>query len=106
MSCSSSSSRLRGGLYGCRIGPAAEADGDAVPPIDDVDQQGELHLFFFREVRFQRVVSVVERVAFGETCERLGPAERRAFAIRIARRFAPGRQQVDALFGFAAVARE
>ena len=44
-------------------------------------------------------------MSFGEPRQRLGPAERGAFAIGIARGLAPGRQQVDALFGLAFRAR-
>src|SRR5262245_54946650 len=40
-----------------------------------------------------------EHMSSGQPRQRLGPAERGAFAVRIARGFAPGRQQVDALLG-------
>ena len=49
----------------------------------------------------QGFVGALVRMSFGEPRQRLGPAERGAFAIGIARGLAPGGQQVDALLGLA-----
>jgi hypothetical protein len=43
-------------------------------------------------------------MAFREPRQRLGPAQRGPLPLRVARRFAPGRQQVDALLGLASAA--
>ena len=45
-----------GGLHGCRIGPSAETDRDAVPSVDDIDDQGELDLILRGEVGPERFV--------------------------------------------------
>ena len=50
--------------------------------------------------RLQSFVGALVRMSFAEPRQRLGPAERGAFAVGIARGLAPGRQQVDALLGF------
>ena len=54
-----------------------------------------------RELGLQGFVGAFVRMPFGEPRQRLGPAERGALAIGIARGLAPGRQQVDALLGLA-----
>ncbi len=56
------------------------------------------------ELRLQGFVGALVRMSFGEPRQRLGPAERGALTIGIARGLAPGRQQVDALLGSSAAA--
>src|ERR1700735_119543 len=98
ISClSSSSTPLGGRLYVCRIRKAAEAYSDAIPSIDNVDEQCELDLLFLCEMSLQGFVGALLRVAFGESRQGLGPAERGTFPIGIAGSFAPGGSQIDAL---------
>jgi hypothetical protein len=44
-------------------------------------------------------------MAFGQPGQRIGPAERGPLALGIARRLAPGREEIEALFGLAFRAR-
>src|SRR6516225_10230273 len=75
-----------------------------VPAIDDVDHERELHLFLVAELSLERIVGVFMGMAFREPRQRLGPAQRGPLPLGIARRFAPGWQQVDALLGLAPAA--
>ena len=93
------------GLYRSRIGKQAETDRDAVPAIDDIDHQRELDLLLLGELGLQGFTGTFQLVSFGEPRQRLGPAERGAFAIGIAGGLPPGRQQVDALLGLSFRAR-
>ena len=61
----------------------------------------ELHLFLVAELGLERIVGAFVGMAFREPRQRLGPAQRGPLPFRVARRFAPGRQQVDALLGLA-----
>ena len=95
----------RHGLCFSRIDKLAEADRDAVPAVDDVDHQGELDLLFLGELSLQGFAGAFQLVAFGEPRQGLGPAERGAFAVGVARSLAPGREQIDALLGLALLTR-
>src|SRR5581483_11343637 len=86
--------RLDGLCLG-RIDEHAEPDREAVPSVDDVDHERQLDLLLQGEVGLQRLVGALPVVAFAEPRQCLGPGERGALAIAIARGLAPRRQQVD-----------
>src|SRR5262249_37529864 len=89
---------------GCRFHPRAETNREPVPAIDDVDHERELHLFLVAELGAERSVGAFMGMAFREPRQRFGPAQCGPLPLRVARRFAPGRQQVDALLGLALAA--
>jgi len=95
---------LRSGLHVRRIDPAAESEREPVPAIDDVDDQRERETLLLRELELQRLVGGLVCRSFGQPRQGFGPAECGAFPVGIAGRIAPGRQQIDALLGFAVLA--
>src|SRR5262249_35627370 len=96
--------RSRRRFGGRRFQPCAETNREPVPAIDDVDHEREIHLVLVAELGLERTVGAFVVMAFREPRQRLGPAQRGPLPLRVARRFAPGRKQVDALVGLAPAA--
>jgi hypothetical protein len=63
-------------LYGRWIDKSAEAHRNAVPAVDDIDQQCELDLLLLGEVSVQGLIGTFVLVSFGKPSQCLGPAER------------------------------
>jgi hypothetical protein len=84
----------------CRIGEEAKSNRDAVPSVDDVNRNGKPNLLLLGKMRSQGFIRARTLPTLGKAGQGVGPRERSAFAIGIARSFVPCRQQVDALLGF------
>ena len=95
----------RGSLGSLHRRHRAEGDGKPVPGVDGRDQHGQVHRLGLRELRADLGIDVVGRMRFGDQRHGFGPGERRAFALAIDRRFAPGVQEIEPLLGLSALAR-
>src|SRR5690606_4798313 len=91
--------RRLGRLVAADLG--TEGDAEAVPAVDGDDREGEVDQFFFAEVFAYGVVDVVRHTVYAESGQRLGPLQRRTFAIAVERRFAPGIEQIKPLLRLA-----
>src|SRR6185437_11679857 len=74
---------------------------DAVPSVNGDDGKRERDDFRFGEMSFHFFEGLIRYVRFGNESERFSPREGGSFALGIKRRFAPGVEFVETLFGFA-----
>src|SRR5690348_87542 len=96
-----------GGSCRLRSGRRHRAEGDRkpVPRVDGSDQDGQVHSLRFGEVLAELLIGIIGRMRFGDPRHRLGPGQRRSFAISVNRRLAPGVQEIKSLLGFAMLTR-
>src|SRR6185295_19379039 len=92
----------RAGTSLVTAGHRAERDGQAIPAVNGYDRQRKIDQLGFGELFSHALVQLVWDVVLGDERERLGPFERSSFTLGIERRFTPGREPVETLFGFAA----
>src|SRR5581483_12033991 len=79
----------------------AERDREAVPGVDGCDQHREVDGLGLGEMRTNLLIDILRRVGVGYQRHRLRPGERRALAIGVGGRLAPGVQQIEPLLGLA-----
>src|SRR5581483_5774578 len=83
----------------------AERDRKPVPRVDGSDQNGQVCGLRLGEVLPEFLIGSVGRMRFGDQRHRLGPRERRTFAIGVDGRLAPGVQEIEPRLGLAMLAR-
>ncbi len=83
----------------------AEADGKPVPGIDGRNQHRQVDRLGFGEMGADFLIDLIRRMGLRDQRHRFRPCQCGALAVSIDRRFAPGIEQIEALLGFAALAR-
>ena len=79
----------------------SKSDANPVPRVDRRYRKRQVDQFLLVEFRFGDLKYLVRHVSLGDQRQRLGPSERRAFAVGVKGRFTPGIQQIKPLLGLA-----